>query len=79
MAAKQWAASMLLPAPVRNWVNAAIDASGDGDDVATARALGHLFPLVAQQLDAPSLAEMRDIILELAHDSSEFAVPSVSR
>jgi len=73
--AKQWLASMMLPATVRNWVGAAIDASGDGDDAATARALGHLFPLVAQQLDPASLAEMKDLIIELAHDSTEFEVP----
>ena len=73
--ARQWLASISVPAQVRAAVGAAIDASGAGDEVATARALGHLFPLVARQLDEASLTEIRDLVIELAHDSSEFEVP----
>jgi len=61
---------------MRSAVSSAINASGAGDDVGTARALGHLFPLVARQLDEASLAEIRDLVIELAHDSSEFEVQS---
>jgi len=70
VAAKQWLASLVLPAALRTLLNAAIESSGDGDEVATARALSQLLPLAAQQLDEFSLAELRDLVNELQNSRS---------
>ncbi|HVF38727.1 MAG TPA: hypothetical protein VM939_02430 [Gemmatimonadaceae bacterium] len=75
--ARQWLASLTLPAPVRSCVAAVIDATAETNGVAAARALANLMLLVLPQLDEASFAELRELADVLAHDSTEFQVEHV--
>jgi hypothetical protein len=59
-AAKAWLASLAVPARARPALVRALDATAC-DDEAIAAALGDLVSVVAQWLDAPSMAELRAV------------------
>ncbi|MEO8194473.1 MAG: hypothetical protein ABI681_11540 [Gemmatimonadales bacterium] len=71
VAARHWLASMSLPPAFRAATSAVIEAAAESDEAATARALGHLTRHVSGKLDDASMAEIRDLVTELSHDSTE--------
>lgn len=77
-AARTWLASISVAGQVRLSAVAVIDASGAGDAVTVARCLAHLLMLASAQLDEPAFAEMRELVDELAHESSEFEVQQIA-
>ena len=73
VAARQWLSSISVPGQVRQAVGAVISASAGADAVAAARALTHLLLLAPAQLDEASVAEIQELVDELAPDVA--AVP----
>jgi len=78
LAARAWLASMSVPGQIRLATGAIIDASGSANGVAVAQCLAQLLMLAAPQLDEAAFAEMRELVDELAHDSSEFQVEIIT-
>ncbi|HYN80055.1 MAG TPA: hypothetical protein VES88_01020 [Gemmatimonadaceae bacterium] len=77
--ARQWLASMSMPPVLKAAAGAAIDASAEGLDVVAAQALANLLLIASVHLDEGSFTEMRVLIDELAHDSTEFKCPPFHR
>ncbi|MBA3343540.1 MAG: hypothetical protein H0T48_17120 [Gemmatimonadaceae bacterium] len=73
--ARQWLASLSMPPALKSAAGAAIDASADGQDVVAAQALADLLLIASVHLDEGSFTEIRELIDELAHDSTEFTCP----
>lgn len=69
---------MSVPGQIRLATGAIIDASGSAHGVAVAQCLAQLLMLAAPQLEEPAFAEMRELVDELAHDSSEFQVEMIT-
>ena len=74
-AARQWLASLSVSAQVRAAAGSVMDATAGANDVAAARALANLLLVAAPHLDEAAFSEMRELIDELAHDSTEFQIP----
>ena len=64
-AAKQWLASLALPANTRTAANAAIDAIAAGNRRAVGSALRHLTDTAASHLDSTSITELHAVINEI--------------
>jgi hypothetical protein len=75
-AARNWLASLALPAPLRAAALAAIDSVAAGDRAAVARAMGALGEAAAGQLDAASTEELLDLADELRAVSRQQAAGS---
>ena len=64
-AAKQWLASLALPANTRTAANAVIDTVSAGNRRAAGSALRHLTDMAASHLDQSSIAELHAAINEI--------------
>ena len=65
-AAKNWLASLAVPAAVRTTLSSVVDAITDGNRRAVAAGLVSLSEVASAQLDAASAAEIRDLATELS-------------
>ena len=75
-AAKQWMASLSLPAAVRNALNQVADAVVMANPVATSAAIERLLGAVNGRIDDPSVAELRTLGGDLAPVSAVGNQPS---
>jgi len=72
-AAKQWMASLSLPAAIRNAVNQVADAVVMANPVATSAAIERLIGAVAGRIDDPSVGELHSLAGDLAPVSTDSA------
>ena len=65
-AAKQWVASLVLPANTRTAANSVIDGVSGGNRRATASGIRHLAEMSASHLDQASMSELNELVTELS-------------
>ena len=65
ISARQWLSSLSISPAIRSSAAAVIDACADGDIALAAKALANMVPQVSGKLDEQSIAEVRDLILEM--------------
>ena len=64
---KHWLSSLAVSAVVRAALNSVVDAVGDGNRRAAAHGLIAVADIAAPQLDAASMAEIRELATELGN------------